>query len=145
MLCSSFLLPEPSSLAPQALRLSSLTLSPREPLSTHPHASLCSHRRTLCVLETRLHFSLAWPQGSACLCPRRLHKLAGRAESLCKRAPLTHSRPPSSVHSQGAHGTTDRRPADLIPAPLSGNSFLGWLTGMQGGSGDMRRVEVTSP
>lgn len=97
------------------------------------------------VLETRLCFSLAWPQGPAHLCPRRPHKLASRGESLCKRAPLTHFRPPSNVHSQGAHGTTEGRPADLVPAPVPGNSLLGWLTGMQGGSGDVCGAEVTSP
>ena len=97
---------------------------------------------------------MSWRPGAASLWPghRALpvcvpggHTSWPAAESPSARGQSSLSRPLSSVHSQGAHGTTDGRPADLVPAPGSGNSLLGWLTGMQGGSGDVCGAEVTSP
>lgn len=82
---------------------------------------------------------MSWRPGSAfsglatglCLSVSPEATQAGRpCRVLCKRAPSPLSTTIKCAYC-GAHGTTDRRPADLIPAPLSGNSLLGWLTGMQ--------------
>ena len=116
-------------------------MSPCPPMHTPPSAATGER-----CMSWRPGAASLWPGHRALpVCVPGGHTSWPAAESPSARGQPSLSRPPSSVHSQGAHGTTDGRPADLVPAPGSGNSLLGWLTGMQGGSGDVCGAEVTSP